>query len=307
MQVGYEQLAAWQTARWAGLPRSDTPPSDRVRAARHWWQVPVLRRDVLRRLPRALAPLLLAVLAAAFGAQAWRAVVVTALDSTAVAPATVISVRTDRDAPPLVTDARVRFTVDGRDRDASVLLRDRPAVGAGLSVRYSVNNPAVARAAGSADGAVLLLLVTGPPAVIALGLSAYRIANAIVRQRRSFRLRGLPSTSWLYVGFFDPRGVPGLVLCSPQGLRKPAALIPLLNYEPVMARIPTAGEVQVHGEVRSGGRVLPVVAGHVLWPMGAAVTLPSDAISELVLGDKIPDAARGIWPTRRLRDLLPRL
>lgn len=270
-----------------------------------WWREAALRRSALGVLPTLVPAVVVLVVAALFGARWWWTAGVLAVDRDATSDSTVVALTVSKETPPFVSEATVRFDLAGRPQEARVLLRDHPDVGETFRVRYSVERPSRARVEGSDDGLVLLVLISGSAAVGAAGFAGLRVAVVARRHRRLHRLLDKPATTLRYQRFVDARGIPGLALFAGDGGGVPDVVVPLMAHAPGLATTRFEGSIEVHGEVRDGSHVVPVADGRPLWPLGPALALPSGAMRELVDGARIPDVARGIWPTRRLRDLRP--
>jgi hypothetical protein len=121
--------------------------------------------------------------------------------------------------------------------------------------------------------------------VLAAGASfaLLRAFGLIEQQRRLFSVREEQPRNWRYVRFVDPAGNPGLMLFSQFEHGAPAALLPLASAGAADG-LPVDGIAQIHGLVREGEALLPVIDGRPCWPGSPARAMPADLVRDLLNG-----------------------
>ncbi|HEY2834449.1 MAG TPA: hypothetical protein VGJ14_18660 [Sporichthyaceae bacterium] len=120
----------------------------------------------------------------------------------------------------------------------------------------------IAAAAGLAVGMVEALWLTRTP-------------------RRLFAVRKQQPRPWRYVRFVDAAGNPGLLLFSHFDDGAPAALLPLPSRTAADG-LPVDGVAHVHGSVRAGEAVLPVIGGRAYWPATPAQAVPPAVVRNVL-------------------------
>jgi hypothetical protein len=116
---------------------------------------------------------------------------------------------------------------------------------------------------------------------IALAVGALELLVLTRNPRRVFAVRNEPARPWRYVRFVDPAGTPGLMLFSAFDDGAPAAVLPLTSHTAADG-VPVDGVARVHGAVRAGAAVLPVIGGHAYWPSTPAVAMPPAALRNML-------------------------
>lgn len=119
------------------------------------------------------------------------------------------------------------------------------------------------------------------PVAVALAVGVLEALWLTRIPRRVFAVRKDKPRPWRYVRFLDAAGNPGLMLFSQFDDGPPAAVLPLASRTAADG-LPVDGIADVHGPVRAGEVVLPVIEGRAYWPITPAQAMPPGAVRNLL-------------------------
>ncbi|MFP5334930.1 MAG: hypothetical protein ACLGIV_06405 [Actinomycetes bacterium] len=262
--------------RWTAGPHAAVSAEEAESSP--WWTLPTLRGVARAEAARASGALLAVVFALLGGWSAWGGWLGTQGEVQVARAAA-----GERYESPflLPDDLEVTFTVDGEEVTALVA-----AVGevpeSGLRVVHSVEDPTRARILGPGDGTRRGMLLSGLLGGGALAWLAWCTRGLLAARREVLGALHDPRRARRdYVLTADPEGDPVLLLWTPRST-SPGWAVPLA--EPVLGAVPLHGEVELRGDLRDGGAVLPVLPGRVLWPSSPVVELDRDDAVLLLTG-----------------------